>query len=119
MALRPALSLVLRELLRGDAARAITLGEVARALGTVAASSDEIEALFAALEAEGHSIADTASGDSSPSGSVAKDLAAVVTAARARASRGERPTVAALAADTGLPEDTVRAALRFAAVLAR
>ncbi|HRG95924.1 MAG TPA: hypothetical protein PLR99_06740 [Polyangiaceae bacterium] len=116
MALRPALSLVLRELLRGGAARAITLDDVARALGATPASSDEIEALFVALEGEGHTISDTAEGEAR---SPRECLGAVLTAARARASRGERATVGALASDTGLSEDTVRAALRFASVLGR
>ena len=116
MALRPALSLVLHELLRGGAARAITLDDVARALGATAASSDEIEALFAALEVEGHTITDTAEGEAR---SPKECLAAVLAAARARAARGERPTVGALALDTGLPEGAVRAALRFAGVLGR
>lgn len=115
MALRPALSLVLRELLRGDAARPITLDEVAGALGPIAASSDEIEALFAALEAEGHTLADTPGDACSPKEALPKVLAA----ARTLTARGERPTIGALTAETGFPEDTVRAALRFASVLGR
>lgn len=123
MALRPALSLVLHELLAAarrsepasGARRALTIDAIAHALGHVSASADEIEELFAALEAEGHTIEDGADA-TSPKDTLVTVLEA---ARRLTLATGSRPSVAELACETGFTEDAVRAALRFAGVMAR
>lgn len=116
MALRPALRLVLSELLAKSATtRALSLDDVAEAIGTVAASADDVEALFAALETEGRTITDTDERYSPKA-----DLVTVLAAARALASEtGGKPSSSAIADRTGLAIARVRAALRFATIMAR
>lgn len=116
MALRPALRLVLQELLsRSAQSRVLTLDDVAGAIGTVATSADDVESLFAALEGEGRTIS-----DADVSHSPKADLAVVLAAARALAAEtGARPTPSAIAGRAGLSVERVRAALRFATIMAR
>lgn len=116
MALSPALRTVLAELLdRSERTRTLGLDDVASAIGAAAASASDVEEIFAALEAAGRTIAD-AEGTTSPKA----DLAEVIAAARAiTLETGRRPTPAAIAERTGLSEDRVRAALRFASIMAR
>jgi len=116
MALRPAISLVLRELLsQSETSRALTLDAVATSLGTIAASADDVEALFAALEAEGRTIT-----DADVTASPKADLVDVLRVARELTREtGARPNPAAIAARAGMSEGRVRAALRFATLMAR
>jgi len=116
MALRPALLLVFHELLKqSEEKRTLTLDVVSASLGVVSASADEIDTLFLALEAEGRTILD-AHEPRSP----ARDLAAVLAGIRTlSAVTGKKPSLAELSSHTGLSVDTVSAALRFAAVMAR
>lgn len=119
MPLRPALHLVYHALLEESReTHEITLDDVARAVGTVAVSSAEVEELFDALEAEGRVVVDTR--DDGARVSPKESLATVLAAAREIAKdTGKKPTIADLSVHTGLGEETVRAALRFATIMAR
>lgn len=116
--MRPAVTLVLHALLeetREPGARLLSLDRVAEVIGTMAVSADEIELLVSALEAEGRTVVD-AHDVRSPK----DDLKLVLPAARALAVElGRKPTLAELAVRSGLSEDAVRAALRFAEVMGR
>lgn len=114
--MNPALLLVFHELLRtSEGSRTLTLDVVSAAIGTVSSSAEEVDALFAALEAEGRAIED-APEPVSPS----RDLGVVLAAVRQlTAETGAKPSLAALATRTGLSEEAVGIALRFASVMAR
>lgn len=109
--LRPDL-LALAEKLVATGHRVVTLDEVAEALGALAIDSDEIDALFAYLEAQGVTVGDATVGLASAA------LPQVLTTARAlRAESGRTPSVGEIARRSGLPEDAVRRALLFAKTL--
>ena len=109
--LRPDL-LTLAEKLVATGNRVVTLDEVAEALGAIAIDSDEIDALFAFLEARGMTVGDPDVGLASSA------LPAVLTTARAlRAELGRTPRVDEIAQRSSLGEDAVRRALLFAQTL--
>lgn len=92
---------------------AVSLDAIGDAIATTQVSVDEIDALIAALEGAGLTVV-------GPSGGGATQrLGRVVGAARALREAGERPTLAAIAARTGLSDEQVRHALALARVMQR
>jgi hypothetical protein len=91
----------------------ITLDAIGDALGTVAASHDEIDGLIAGLEAEGRVVG------SKPGGDGEATLREVLAAARTIKDEGGQPTPRGIADRTGLPLDRVRHALALARVMTR
>jgi hypothetical protein len=90
----------------------LTLDEIAETLGATAIDSDEIDALFAFLEARGVTVGDPSVGLASSA------LPLVLTTARAlRVELGRTPRVDELARRANLGEDAVRRALLFAQTL--
>ncbi len=114
-ALPPSLEPVLARLLaESSGARRVTLDEVGEALGVLAVSADDVDALLTALEAAGRRVV-------GPEGARGVEgLRRVIPAARQlTASLGRRPTVAELVERTGLSEAEVRRALALASVMGR
>ena len=100
--------------LLADSKDEISLDELAAAVGDLAVSTDEIDAMMSALEAKGRTVG-TRSGKSGVT-----MLRAVVEAAREIAGeRGKRPTHAEIAERSGLTVDEVRQALALARVMQR
>lgn len=90
----------------------LSLDEVAETLGATAIDSDEIDALFAYLEARGVTVGDATVGLASAA------LPQVLATARSlRTESGRTPSVAEIAGRSGLAEDAVRRALLFAKTL--
>jgi hypothetical protein len=113
MSIRPGLEPVLRALLARPS-DAVSLDEIGEAIGTVAVSMADIEALFSALEAHGKRIAEP------PAAAVSASLHVVLRAARDHVREtGETPAPADIARRAGLPLDEVRRALLFASVVQR
>jgi hypothetical protein len=106
---------VLERLLAESAdSRAISLDAVGDAIGVLAVSTDDVDALLDALERGGR----TVTGPTGARG--AENLRRVLPAARELARKnGRPPTVAELAAATGLGEDDVRHALALGRVMGR
>ncbi len=113
--MRPELEAIATQLLQASAqAGAVTLDQIGDALGALAVSGDEIDALLARLEGSGRRIASDEARDR------VADLRAVMRAARAlQASLGRRPTTEELAAETSLAERDVRTALLLGRVMGR
>jgi hypothetical protein len=113
--LRPDLAPVLARLL-ADSERTgrLTLDELGDAIGVIAVSIDDVDALLSALEAEGRTVV-------GPEGARGVgSLLKVLPAVRALAARlGRRPTLAELIAETGLSEADVRHALALGRVMGR
>jgi hypothetical protein len=111
--LRPELLTVARSLLNVDA-DVFSLDHVAGAIGTLRVTPDEIDALFAWLEARGRTVRD-------PVGHGAAELLAdVLRAARTlRAELGRAPQPREIAERTCLPLEGVQRALWFARILQR
>jgi len=110
--LRPELGDLLDELLRRPES-ALSLDSIGDAIGTRAVTSDEIGALFDALEAAGRSIAP-------PPTSARQSLIGVLGSARQlKQELGRSPTSLEIAARSGLSTDDVRLALLFARILQR
>jgi len=111
--LRPELLLVAQALCSAEA-EVIALDDIAEAIGTLAVSSDEIEALFAWLEAQGRVI-------EQPTGpGAAAALGEVLTVARQlRRELGRSPSPSEIAERGSLSIDVVQRALWFARVLQR
>lgn len=113
--LRPALRAIVDGLLaRFTRGEAIALDDVGDALGTTAASYDEIDAMLRALEAEGRRVA-------GPEGAKGeRTLQTVLADARVfRAEHGRAPSAAQIAERTGLDVERVRHALALARVMAK
>jgi hypothetical protein len=111
--LRPELLDIARALLeRGG--EAISLDDVAEALGTLRVTPDEIEALFSWLEARGREVG-------TPVGrGAASLLGEVLAVARVlRQELGRAPDPREIAERSALPLDAVRRALWFAQILQR
>lgn len=90
----------------------LSLDEIAEALGAIAIDSDEIDQLFAFLEARGVTVGDPTLGPASAA------LPKVLASARAlRSELGRTPTVAQIAQHSGLDEAATRRALLFAQTL--
>lgn len=115
MALPSRLVPVLEALLAASKdAGTLTLDQVGEAIGVIPAGFDEVEELFQALERAGRRI-------TGPEGARGVgNLQQVIPAVRALAQQlGRRPTIAELAAHTGLPEDDVRHALALGRTMGR
>jgi hypothetical protein len=92
---------------------ALSLDEVAEAIGAAAITMPEIEAIFEALEAAGHPV--TAEPKNPPAA-----LAQVLSTVRSfSAISGRKPTLAEVAQHSGLSPAEVRFALLYARVLVR
>lgn len=115
MNLRAPLQAVVTQLLQANAAgSAIVLDEIGNALGALQVSTEEIEAIFAELEAQGRTISGPASG-----GGEAR-LKQVIDAARAlRAKSSARPSLQQVAAQAGLTRDEVVGALFLLRIMQR
>lgn len=92
---------------------AVSLDAIGDAIGATQISMDEIDALIAALEDAGFTVVGPEGGGG------ALRLQRVVEAARELRAAGERPTLSAIAARTGLSEEQVRHALALARVMQR
>lgn len=91
----------------------VSLDEVAEAIGAAAVTMPEIEAIFDALEAAGHSV--TAESRNPPAA-----LAQVLSTVRSfSAISGRKPTLSEIAQHSGLSLGEVRFALLYARVLVR
>jgi len=114
MALLPRkLEPVLAQLLADSAASGgVTLDDVGEAIGPVAVSTDDVDALLTALESAGRKVI-------GPEGARGVgNLRRVLPAARALAARlGRSPTIAKLVQETGLAEGDVRHALALGKVM--
>lgn len=94
----------------------MSLDAIGAAIGASKISTDEIEALFSALEHQGRTIAKGPSG----AGVGKKRLNQVLEAARElRAKLGRTPTRAEIGEATGLTEDEIQHALALAQVMQR
>lgn len=110
-ALRP---IVERLLAESEDAREVHVDAIGEAIGTVNAGPAEIEAIFQALEAAGRTIVAPEGAD------LPAKLRAVLVATRQLATRlGRRPTLAEIAAESGLTVEVVRHALAFGRILGR
>jgi hypothetical protein len=110
-ALRAALERLLAESARGGEVHIDRIGEL---IGAAAAGPPEIEAIFAALEAEGRVVVAPEDAD------LPARLRLVLAATRALASRlGRRPSLGQIADEVGLGEDEVRHALAFGRIMGR
>jgi hypothetical protein len=115
MELRPELASVASQLIERHRDRGeVGLDALGEAIGELAISHDEIDALISALESAGLEVG-------APSGDgAALALRAVLPAARAlERELGRRPTIGELAARTGLPPGAVRSALLLGQMMAR
>ena len=113
MALRPELQRVVRALLDANA-DAITLDAIGDALGTLAVSTDEVEAILGELETAKRHIVGPEGGRG------AETLKRVIPAARALASSlGRKPTIDEIASHLALPADSVRHAIALGRVMGR
>jgi hypothetical protein len=100
--------------LLADPKNEISLDELGAAIGGLAASTDEIDAVISALESKGRTV-----GTRTGKTGVAM-LRTTLDAARALAEeRGEKPTHADIAERSGLSVDEVRQALALARVMQR
>jgi hypothetical protein len=113
MPLRPALADVVTKLLAREP-REVTLDAIGEALGTLAVSTEEIDAILTEIEAAGRTIAGPEGGRG------AETLRAVLPAARAlAASLGRKPSIDEIAARVGLPAERVRHAIALGRVMGR
>ena len=113
--MKPELEEVVRVLLEaGKTGGEISLDALGEALGTRAISADDVDEIMRALERQGLRVV-------GPEGGGGEDrLRGVVTTARALvAELGRKPTVAEIAARSGLTVDEVRQALALAQVMQR
>ncbi len=115
MHLGPSLQTILDALLtKSEPSRRVTLDELAEEIGVLAVSTDEINTLIEALEANGRAV------DAGTSGKASEHLRGVLTAARAlRGELGRTPTHAEIAARAGLTLAQVRHALALSKVMQR
>jgi uncharacterized protein YidB (DUF937 family) len=106
---------VLARLLADSAGtRKVTLDEIGEAIGVIAVSTDDVDALITALEKAGRAVV-------GPEGARGVgNLQRVLPVARAlAASLGRAPSVTELAEKTGLSEEDVRNALALGRVMGR
>ncbi len=97
-----------------ESSREVTLDAIGEAIGTRAVSHDDVDAIMRALEAKGRRV-------TGPEGGGGEErLRSVLAAARVLvAELGRKPTIAEIAARSGLSEDHVRHALSLARVMQR
>jgi hypothetical protein len=113
--LPPKLVAIAEKLLADSAAsNTVTLDAMGDAIGLVPVSTEDVDALMTALEAAGRRVV-------GPEGARGVgNLQRVIPAARAlTAALGRAPTVAELAAETGIGSDDVRHALALGRVMGR
>jgi hypothetical protein len=112
--LRKELALVLERLLRESASSGrLSLDAVGEAVGALAVSTDEIDALLVALEAEGREVV-------APEGKAELHLKRVVLAARSLKTRlARRPTLAEVAAEAEISAEQALVALALLRVMQR
>jgi sigma-70-like protein len=111
--LRPEL-LAVAEALAGIPAPELSLDQIADAVGSMRISADEIDALFAWLEARGRVV-----GDPSGPGAAALLGQVLVVARGLRAELGRPPQPREIAERSALSLDAVQRALWFARILQR
>ncbi|HEX6245919.1 MAG TPA: hypothetical protein VFZ61_33570 [Polyangiales bacterium] len=114
-ALRPELDRILAQLLAQSADQGrVELDTIGEALGVLSVSTDEIDALIGALEAQGREVV-------APSGGgVEQHLGSVVQAVRALSlTLARKPTLDEVAAQAGIGVDQVRMALALLRVMQR
>jgi uncharacterized protein YidB (DUF937 family) len=101
-------------LAKSASSMSVSLDELGEAIGVVPVSAEEVDALMAVLEKAGRRVV-------GPEGARGEaKLRLVIPAARAlSATLGRRPTLAEIAAKTGIDEDEVRQALALARVMGR
>jgi DNA-directed RNA polymerase sigma subunit (sigma70/sigma32) len=112
---RPELQAIVDELLAAsEDSREVHLDAVGEAIGARAITTPEIEAIMDALDAAGRKLV-------GPSGGAGEDrLKTVIATARVLGPElGRKPTVAEIAARSGLGEDEVRHALALVKVMQR
>ena len=108
--MRPTVQAILDELLaRHRAEGRVHLDDMAEVIGTRAVSYDEVDALIAALEAEGLRV-----GEALDEGDLARMRAVIEGARRLRGELGRAPTVEEIAAASGQAAHVVRRALEDA-----
>jgi len=115
MSFRPSVQGVLSSLLAAsEDSRSVSLDQIGEALGTLAVTADEIDALITALEGAGRHI-------ESPSGAQGVErLQKVLVAARAlKAELGRAPSTQEIASRSGLSLEAVGHALALAKVMQR
>jgi len=112
MALRPALRKIVDELLSRPTP-ALSLDEIAEAIGAIEISSDEIEAIFVELENAERRVLEAPV-------SAKESLGRVLRSARALQAELQRsPSATEIAEHSGLSQSSVRLALLFARTLQR
>ena len=113
--MRPELRKIVDDLLAASAdSREIHLDAVGEAIGARAITTPEIEAIMDALDAAGRKLVGPQGGDGE-----ARLKTVVATARTLQPELGRKPTVAEIAARSGLTEDDVRHALTLAKVMQR
>lgn len=110
--LRPELLKIAQTLLEGEGE--ISLDRVAEAIGTTRITSDEIDALFSWLEAEGREVGASAGRGAS---ALLQDVLRVARSLRLELGRAPHPRE--IAERSALPLDAVQRALWFARILQR
>lgn len=115
MELRIDLQSVVRELLaESEPQAALGVDRIGAAIGTLSVSTEEIEAIFVALEAQGRQVS------APPGGGGEQRLRRVVEAARSlKVESSARPTLNAVAARAGLTHDDVLGALFLLRIMQR
>jgi 2-hydroxychromene-2-carboxylate isomerase len=113
--LRAELTAVIEKLIRaGRAKRAISLDALGDAIGTLAVSYPEIDAMISALEARGYQVV----APDNPRGE--QHLREVLAAARALSGElGRRPNVGEICQRSGLDPEQVKHALMLARIMQR
>ena len=110
---RPVRAVIDLLMAESEDAREVALDRVGEVVGAQAFSSDEVEAIIAALEDAGRNV-------TAPRASARNDLQSVILAARSlERETGCRPSVEAIALRTGLSTDAVRQALTLGRVMGR
>ncbi len=115
MKLRAELESVVGALLvASERSREVTLDAIGEAIGVRAVSHDDVDAVLTALESRGRRVIAPEGG-----GGEEKLRTVVVTARDLTTELGRRPTIAEIAAKSGLAESEVRQALFLARVIQR
>jgi DNA-binding transcriptional ArsR family regulator len=98
----------------GAGARHVALDALGEAIGALAVSSEEIDAMITSLEARGLDVTAPRGGDGE-----ARLRIVLATARELQAALGRRPSPAEIAERSGLSPDAVRHALALARVMQR